>query len=374
MFMPVAGTTVYVDTSDDTLVTPATSGAPIPSASAVEATSTSPVAVEGPIYVKTDPSGKAQVYFQLGTDAGSQRVNISVNRTDYDNTFFRAIAANVAPTDAVTISIVDGDGQRADVDEPLDDPLVVVVGNTVGRIVVGAPVTFTTNSGELLEPESGDSGVYPPSDLDVSEHTSRFIVVQTDDTGQASVRYNVGDLPGAKQVFARIDVANGRTRTKTFNVNGRATPQTQRDDEDEEDDEEDEEEDEEEEVTPSVPSTVSGSAGGTATLRVTAAATADVSAGGIGDTFPLGNVGSFSRSGTTHTSTLTLPNQVANYNLTVFVGTTRHSVSVRVSQATAQTGGTLTVRVDPFSGAPGTTATVTVTATNSSAQPSECNG
>ena len=34
-----------------------------------------------------------------------------------------------------------------------------------------------------------------------------------------------------------------------------------------------------------------------------------------------------------------------------------------------QTGGRLTVRVDPLSGAPGSTATVTVTATDSSAQP-----
>ena len=40
-----------------------------------------------------------------------------------------------------------------------------------------------------------------------------------------------------------------------------------------------------------------------------------------------------------------------------------------VGAAAAQTGGTLTVRIDPFSGAPGTTATVTVTAADASAQP-----
>ena len=43
-------------------------------------------------------------------------------------------------------------------------------------------------------------------------------------------------------------------------------------------------------------------------------------------------------------------------------------MTVGVSQATAQTGGSLTVRVDPFSGAPGTTATVTVGATGANNQ------
>ena len=314
MFIPVAGTTVYIDGSDALVTTdPAT-----PDALTAMATATSPISSEGPVFVRTDSSGKAQIYFQLGSKKGQQRVNIKVNGQDYDNTFFRATAADVVSTDASTISIIDGDGQRADVDEPLDDPLVVMVRDAGGRIVADAEVTFTTNSGALAPPEPGDPGNYTAPDPNT--HTSRFIVVNADDTGQASVRYNVGDLPGAKEVFARIDVANGRTRTKTFSVNGRATPQTQRDDEDDEDEEEEEDEEEDEAVTPSVPSSVSGSAGGTATLRVTAAATADVRAGGIGDTFPLGNVGSFSRSGTRHTSTLTLPNQVATYSLTVFVG------------------------------------------------------
>ena len=121
-------------------------------------------------------------------------------------------------------------------------------------------------------------------------------------------------------------------------------------------------------VTVSVPSPVSGTAGGTATLRVTAAATATVTIGGLGDTFPRANASSLTRSGTTFTSTLTLPDQVGAYSLTVFVGNTRYPVTVNVTAAPVQTG-TLTVRVDPFNGAPGTTATVTVTAADSSAQP-----
>ena len=112
-----------------------------------------------------------------------------------------------------------------------------------------------------------------------------------------------------------------------------------------------------------VPPTVTGTAGGTATLRVTAPATATVTAGGLNDNFPLANAGSFTRSGTTFTSTLTLPDQVTSYSLSVFVNNTRYPVTVSTTAAPAQTG-TLTVRIDPNSGAPGSTATVTVTATN----------
>ena len=369
MFIPVPGTTVYTTTATDALVT-TYPGTPDGSdtVSTTEATATSPMPSEGPVFVRTDSSGKAQVYFQLGDAKGQQRVTITVNGADYENTFFRATAANVVSADAATITIVDGDSQRADADEPLDEPLVVIVKDSGGRIVAGAPVTFTTNSGSLAAPELGDPGVYPPVDSDgevFGEHTNRFIVVQTDDTGKASVGYNVGDLPGAKQVFATIDVANGRTREKTFSVNGRATSSRDPADDDDEDDDEDEDD------TPPpasivVPPTVTGTAGGTATLTVTAPATATVTAGGLGNTFLSTNVGSFTRSGTTFTSRLTLPNQVADFSLSVFVNNTRYPVTVSVTAAggQTQTGGRLTVRVDPVSGAPGTTATVTVTATN----------
>ena len=176
------------------------------------------------------------------------------------------------------------------------------------------------------------------------------------------MRYNVGDLSGSKQVFASI-TSNGRTRTETFSINGRASTTRRPADDDDEDEDEDVPS-----VTIDVPSTVTGAAGGTATLTVTAPATANVTAGGLGNTFLRSNVGSFTQSGTTYTSTLTLPDQVASYSLTVFVNGVSHPVTVSVTAAASQTG-TLAVRIDPFSGAPGTTATVTVTATDSSAQP-----
>ena len=372
MFIPVVGTTVYIDDEDVLVITaPAT-----PDALTTVATSTTP----GPataIFVRTDSSGKAQAYFQLGSNIGSQRVTITLpsvsdpeDPNPFADTFFRATAADVDSKDAATITIVDGDGQRADVDELLDEPLVVLVKDVGSRIVAGARVTFTTNSGSLVAPERGDPGVEAEVADEDPPHTARFIVVNTDDTGKASVGYNVGDLPGAKRVFATIDVSNGRTREKTFSVNGRAIS-SRVDDEDDEDDDEDDEDDTVSSVTIDVPTTVTGTAGGTATLRVTAPATATVTAGGLGNTFLSTNVGSFTRSGTTFTSRLTLPNQVADFSLSVFVNNTRYPVTVSVTAAggQTQTGGRLTVRVDPLSGAPGSTATVTVTATDSSAQP-----
>ena len=367
MFIPVVGTTVYTDDEDDLVTTPAPT---TPDALTARATSTVPKPATA-IFVKTDSSGKAQVYFQLGSTNGSQRVTITLpsvslnpNINPFADTFFRATAANVVSTDAATITIVDGDGQRADVDEPLDEPLVVLVRDVGGRIVAGAPVTFTTNSGSLAAPELGDPGV--EADEGDDPHTARFMVVKTDDTGKASVGYNVGDLPGAKQVFARINVSNNRTRQITFSVNGRAI--SSRASADDDDDDDDDDADDDDTVTINVPSTVTGSAGGTATLTVTAPATATVTAGGSGNTFLSTNVGSFSRSGTTYTSTLTLPNQVADYSLTVLVAGDPHQVTVSVTAA-AQTG-TLTVRIDPFSGAPGTKATVTVTASTTAADAS----
>ena len=356
MFIPVVGTTVYTSATD-TLVTtaPAT-----PDALTTTATSTVPGPAEA-IYVKTDSRGVAQTYFQLGTNQGSQRVTITVNGQTYADTFFRATATDVDSTDAATITIIDGDNQRADADDPLDDPLIVLVRDSGGRIVANAPVTFTTNSGELSAPEPGDPGTeLNDTPTDVPDHTPFFIVVNTDDTGRASVRYNVGDLPGAKQVFARISVSNGRTRTKTFNVNGRAT--STRDDPVDDDDDDDTPT-----VTVRVPTSVSGTAGGTETLTVTAPADSTVTVSELG-TFPSANASSFTRSGTTFTSTLTLPNQAADYSLIIFVGNTRHVVTVEVAEAPSQTG-TLSVRVEPFSGAPGSTATVTVTATDSDGDP-----
>ena len=220
MFIPVSGTTVYIS-GTDALVTDAPPTTP--DALTTIATSSTPSPAES-IFVKTDSSGKAKTYFQLGSET-QQRVTITLPGTGatYDNTFFRATAASVASTDAATIAISDGNGQSAGIDEALDDPLIVIVKDAGGRIVAEAPVTFTTNSGTLSPPESGDPG---DPNTTVTGQGGRYRVVDTDGTGRASVRYNVGDLPGGKQVFASIVVGGGRTREVTFGINGGSSSRT----------------------------------------------------------------------------------------------------------------------------------------------------
>ncbi len=113
-----------------------------------------------------------------------------------------------------------------------------------------------------------------------------------------------------------------------------------------------------------VPRTVSGFPGGTETLTIIASEKAFVRVGSSDDTFPLGNSSNPIQSGTIYRSTLTLPRRTGTYSLSVFIENTRYPVTVSVTATPVETGA-LTVRVDPFSGAPGKTATVTVTATDS---------
>ena len=119
-----------------------------------------------------------------------------------------------------------------------------------------------------------------------------------------------------------------------------------------------------------VPRIVSGYPGGTETLTIIAPANAFILVGSPDDTFPLENSSIPTQSDTIYRSTLTLPRQTGTYFLSVFIEETRFRVTVSVTTTPVQTGA-LSVRVDPFSGAPGTTATVTVTATDSSNEPAD---
>ena len=119
-----------------------------------------------------------------------------------------------------------------------------------------------------------------------------------------------------------------------------------------------------------IPRTVSGYPGGTETLTMIAPENAFIRVGSPEDTFLSENASIPTQSGTIYRSTLTLPRQTGIYSLSVLIEETRYRVRVHVTSTPAQTGA-LTVRVDPFSGAPGTTATVTVSATDSSENPAD---
>ena len=113
-------------------------------------------------------------------------------------------------------------------------------------------------------------------------------------------------------------------------------------------------------VTTVVPSSVTGPAGGTALLTVTANTLPFVNA--VASTLPSANAVSFTGSGTTYTSVLALPSQAQTYTLIVNADGTERRVAVNVTAAAAPTGGNVTVNISPGSGAPGSTATVSVTA------------
>ena len=127
---------------------------------------------------------------------------------------------------------------------------------------------------------------------------------------------------------------------------------------------------EEQPVEIQVPPTISGYPSGTETLTIIAPENAFIRVGSPEDTFPLESASIPTQSGSIYRSTLTLPRQTGTYSLSVLIEETRYRVSVRVTTTPKQTGA-LTVRVAPFSGAPGTTATVTVSTTDSSNAPTD---
>ena len=368
MFIPVPGTRVYPNA-------PTSASIDAVEPTTAEATATTPMAPET-YSVQTDQNGVAKIYYQLSDTPGAHTVTAAAYGTGLSATL-TATASTSSRARIANLEIVSGNNQRADKGKFLTDDLVVIVRSLAGHRVQDVIVQFRTTTGTLVPSETtgqpnmvlgqalGDSPLHPRS--------GQQLYVETGPNGEAGVTYNVGQLVEARDIIAEIrEEAQATTQYDfaidrvTFDVNGGGTSSRAPADDDADDEDEDEDEDVPS-VTIDVPTTVTGAAGGTETLTVTAPATARVTPGGSGDTFPLANAGSFTQSGTTYTSRLTLPNQVADYGFSVFVGDTRYRVTVSVTAA-AQTG-RLTVRVEPLTGAPGSTATVTVTTADSSAQP-----
>ena len=315
--------------------------------------------------LQTDSRGRAGVYLTMGVDADPVSPN---PRTDVGTYMLRAQLTDTPPTATPTIwdtetftaqsvgetteaiiEIASGNNQRVDpVTGAPDEQLVVSVLNRHRQIVRGEPVTFRATVGTL----TGDAARVPTG----GTATGQFVTQTTDEFGQAAVAFVIGDTSGDAEVRAVINPATQHEQGVTFTVNGRGggNPQPPQPPQSPQPPQQ---------VIANVPSSVSGTTDGTTTLRFTAPAGASVSIGELNDTFPIENASLPVRSGNTVSSTLTLPSQVRDYSLTVFVDRVPYSVSVRVTAPTAPTGGTVTVRIQPSSGGPGTQATVTVTAT-----------
>ncbi|MYA55594.1 hypothetical protein F4X88_04790, partial [Candidatus Poribacteria bacterium] len=376
MFIPVPGTRVYGTAAAlAAAVSDPVNGMVFP------ATSTVPPKKASPVFVQTDRSGLAKVYYELGTET-TQTITanlVGVPPSPYVSKSFTATLGGTGSTRVANLEIVSGNPQRAAKAKQLDAPLVVIARSTAGFRIPNVVIQFRTNTGILSRhgltqkpSEGSNSGQVPTGTL--NPDTGQQIYVVTGSNGQASVDYNIGQIVVAREVVAEVrhesrdsDYSFAIDRV-VFNVNGSGSQQQQNQNQNQNN--------QNNQIAAVVLSSVTGSAGGTATLRITAPANAVVTVGnalretqGL-DTFPRANASAPTRSGTTVTSRLTLPSQVDTYPLTVTVGGTEYRVSVVVTAAAAgQSSGRLTVSVDPFSGAPGSTATVRVSATDADGDP-----
>ncbi len=258
------------------------------------------------IKVKTDNSGQAKVYGVLGTAGSATTFTATLTGTSHTAEFsFTPQAA----ADAASIEIDDGDGQTGvEKNRPAPDPLVVIVRDTYGLPKSGERVTFNTDSGLLLDPLSADPGTITPpgapGDTARPDPTTQNRAVYTDNTGKASIRYNVGNTSGAKTVRASI---RSGIQQVVFNINGTGSSGDSGDDDGD---------DEEPTITRTLDIDVSGS-GSTREVTVTALQNGVSQRAIFVELRVSGSGASLSRTsgGTPLESTLTLPQTAGTYTL-----------------------------------------------------------
>ena len=351
---PVLGTDVYLEQNNswanafNEIVRTKAATSTVPPITGDEA-----IGENGAAMVPTNQSGEAQVYLKLGT-AGNKTVTVSAGG-DTD-TFY---ATSSTSTDIPSLEIFSGNNQKSASDGKVADPLVVRVLASNSSPLPVKTVTFTTTKGYLRT-----TAGYELSESPVNGPATQ-VKAQTDVNGKASVGYDLVNHSGTADVIAVIRSATTSTspyeRRVTFNINGTGSttpPATQQPTQ-------------QPTTTPTTftvsPSTITGAPGSTQTLTITGPTTAQLTIGGLDFSVAGGTVSPSSGTGSL-TSTLTLPSTVGTYTLTVNDGgTTVQTVSVNVTTATTtptQTTGALSISL-PFSGAPGSTQTATITATGS---------
>ena len=318
LFIPVPGTTVYVNVVDavGTLVDTIADGTVTK-----VARSTNPVAASD-IIVQTDSRGEAETYFQLGSTVGTQNVTVLAGAyppIDPGMFSFEAIASTGR---RARLSILSGNNQRTNDEGNLSEHLVVVVRQD-GNLKSGEPVTFRTTKGTLVgrNQENNAANTAPKRAYGV-----------TDANGQAQVEYyQISDL-GSDTVTARIEGTNYED-TVTFNINGGGTrapapsPTPPADTTDDEDDEDDG-------TLIVFPSSLSGAPGAVVPMSV-GPSTATITV--VGDVAFI--LGGGLVSGTATARNVTLPDTAGSYNLSVSA-TGYANVTVPVTVGTATGTGT----------------------------------
>ena len=264
-----------------------------------------------PTSVKTNSSGRANIFLVLGaTSTDDQGATVTIPAADTSTILantetFEATAR--AATDPASITVVSGDGQRADSDGLIEDPLVVVVKDSRGKRLGSTETNkvavrfFARDGGTLEEPGDNEPGTVDSDGND----TDTIIDVLTDSDGEASVRYTPPEAGGRRTVSASI---NQGAKFKIFTINGPASSGDDRAD-DREDDAGDRE------PVRNLAISVSGS-GNTRDVTVTALQNG-VSQSGISVNLSVSSGATLSHSsgGTPLESTLTLPTTAGTYTL-----------------------------------------------------------
>ena len=264
--------------------------------------------------VTTDSDGKANVFLAL--DATTTTPSVTATFSGNSVTFNASRGETPAGTTRTpqTIEILPGtDGQRADERGQIEKALIVVVRDQYGDRLPSATVEFEERDGGTILPPSpskGDPGTVTSGGADA---TDRRRDIDTNASGQASVRYLASEDSGAQKVTATLE--DGSRRSVTFTING--TPSTTRRDDTTEDtteeDDEDDEEDEEDAGTLIVfPSSLSGAPGEVVQMSV-GPSTATITVVGDVDFILEGGL----VSGTATARNVTLPDTAGSYNLSV---------------------------------------------------------
>ena len=244
MFIPVPGTEVYGNSTAllNTLVTPL---GPMNTAT-YTATATTPPKKGTPVFIQTDRSGLAKVYYELGTDTTQTTQTIEATLvgdplTTIDRPTkkdFTARLGTAGSTRVANLEIVSGNPQSATKGKLLTNPLVVIARSTADYRIPNVVIQFRANTGTLSlhglteQPTFGTGPGQVPTGTP-NPTSGQQIYVKTGSDGQASVNYNVGQLTVARDVIAEVRHEQ-QTGTQydfaisqvTFNINGNTTTTT----------------------------------------------------------------------------------------------------------------------------------------------------
>ena len=234
-FIPVPDTRVYITGSGPTLALVDSLTQPL-NDETYPATSTLPGKKKTPVFVQTDRSGVAKVYYELDSIT-TQTITASLEGADFTvNTKFTARVGTAGSERVANLEIVSGNPQSAAKGKNLAAPLVVIARSTAGYRIPNVVIQFRASIG-ILSREGLTKAPTEDNDSDLewgeipagtpNPDTGQQIYVRTGSDGQASVTYNVGQFVIAREVTTEIrhepldsDYSFAIDRV-VFNVNGR---------------------------------------------------------------------------------------------------------------------------------------------------------